>query len=120
MTQKYFGSITIVANNIKNCQQVKLFPHFCICYNVYMLKSTALANAFTAATLILYFAFYILQIFAPPFFRLMLNSQFLGADLASSVPKPNFINFLGVLIAVGLLAWVFGYLVGRIYNHLAS
>lgn len=85
-----------------------------------MLKPTALAGAFTASTVSLYVIFYILQIFAPPFFRLMLNSQFLGADLASSVPKPNLINFLGVLIAVGLIAWIFGYLLGRIYNRLAS
>ncbi|MDO8486780.1 MAG: DUF5676 family membrane protein [Candidatus Curtissbacteria bacterium] len=85
-----------------------------------MLKPVALASAFATATVIIYTAFYVLQIFAPPFFKLMLNSQFLGADLAASVPPPSLTGFLGVQIAVGLLAWVFGYLLGRIYNRLSS
>jgi len=80
----------------------------------------AFANAFTAATVSLYVIFYLLQIFAPPFFKLALNSQFMGADLASSVPKFNIANFLGVVIATGLLAWVFGYLLARIYNRLSA
>ena len=85
-----------------------------------MFKPVALANAFALTTIALYIVFYILQVFAPPFFKLILNSQFLGADLASLVPRPNPVNFLGIIIAVGLLAWVFGYLLGKVYNRLSK
>ncbi len=85
-----------------------------------MFKPVAAANAFAGATIILYIIFYLLQIAAPPFFKLVLNSQFMGADIASSVPQPNFTNFLGILIAAGLAVWIFGYCLARIYNRLTQ
>ncbi|MBI2598680.1 hypothetical protein HYW40_00450 [Candidatus Curtissbacteria bacterium] len=81
-----------------------------------MLKPVPLAASFAAATIVLYIIFYILQIVAPPFFKLALNSQFMGADFAALVPKPNLANFLGVIIAVGTVSWLFGYLLAKVYN----
>jgi len=83
-----------------------------------MLKPQALANSFASVAAILYVIFYLLKIIAPPFFRLLLKSQFFGADIASQVPKLSFVNFLGILIAVCVLTWIPGYLVAIIYNHL--
>lgn len=81
-----------------------------------MLKPEAFANSFALATAILYFFLFILNKLSPPFFKLFFNSQFLGADISSQVDKLHLINFLGALIAVSLLSWVFGYLVAKIYN----
>ncbi|MEX2028001.1 MAG: DUF5676 family membrane protein [Candidatus Curtissbacteria bacterium] len=84
-----------------------------------MFKPVPFANALALATAVIYFAFYILQIVAPPFFKLLINSQFFGADFASQVPAPNIVNFLGILIAVVAPAWVFGYFLARTYNRLS-
>lgn len=80
------------------------------------LNPVAFANAFAAAGIIFYLVLVILQLVAPPFFKLVLNSQFLGADIASQVPEANAINLLGFLIAMAVVAWIFGYLVAVIYN----
>jgi len=82
-----------------------------------MLKVESLANAFAISTAILYIALFVLKIIAPPFFKLFLNSQVFGADIASQIPKLNFLNFLGTLIAVSITAWIFGYMLAFIYNN---
>ena len=81
-----------------------------------MLKPQALAGSFAAATVALYLFLFLLRILAPPFFKLILNSQFFGTDLASQVPPFNLANLLGMLIAVGVTAWIFGYLAATFYN----
>jgi len=85
-----------------------------------MLKPHPLANAFAATTAIFYIVLYLLKLLAPPFFQLLLNSQFLGAPIASQVPNLNLANFLGAMIAVVVVAWVFGYLIATIYNRFAQ
>jgi len=82
-----------------------------------MLKAQALANSFALVTAFIYIILYLLKIIAPPFFKLLLNSQFFGVDIASQVPKFSFVNFLGILIAVCVSTWVFGYLIATIYNR---
>ena len=82
-----------------------------------MLKTESFANAFALATAILYIILFVLKIIAPPFFKLFLNSQVFGADIASQIPKLNFLNFLGTLIAVSITAWIFGYMLAFIYNN---
>lgn len=82
-----------------------------------MLKPTAFANAAALATIIFYLALLILKSIAPIIFRLIINSQFLGADIASQVPPLSGANFLGILIATALTVWIFGYLLARIYNR---
>ena len=85
-----------------------------------MLKPQALANSFVLTTATLYIFLYLLKLVAPPFFRLLINSQFLGADIASQVPKFSLVNFVGILIAACVVAWAFGYLLASIYNRLAE
>ena len=85
-----------------------------------MLKAQAFANAFAAASIILYLVLLILKLIAPPLFQLILNSQFLGADIASQIPKMNLANLIGILIAVGVFSWIFGYLIAVIYNRYAG
>lgn len=82
-----------------------------------MLKAQALANAFAGVSIALYILLFILKLIAPPLFQLIFNSQFLGADIASQIPKMNFANLIGTLIAVSVFSWVFGYLVAYLYNR---
>lgn len=69
-----------------------------------MLKSVPFANSFAAATAVFYIVLFILQTLAPPFFKLIFNSQFLGADITSQIPKLNLANFIGALISVSVVA----------------
>ncbi|MBI2012510.1 hypothetical protein HYS90_01120 [Candidatus Curtissbacteria bacterium] len=85
-----------------------------------MLNPNALANGFAATTALVYFGLYLLKLVAPPFFKLLLNSQFLGADIASQVPRLGLGGFLGILIAISVFAWIWGYLVAVFYNRFAS
>ena len=81
-----------------------------------MLKPQALANSLAGATALLYLFLYVLKLLAPPFFELILNSQYLGADVASQLPQISFPGFLGALIAIAVTSWTFGYIVAVIYN----
>ena len=85
-----------------------------------MLKPYALANAFAITAAIFHLVLFILKLFAPPFFQLLLNSQFLGAPIASQVPNLNLANFLGAIIAIIIVSWIFGYLIATIYNRFAQ
>lgn len=85
-----------------------------------MLNPQAAANAFAAASIIFYLVLVSLKLIAPPFFKLILNSQFLGADIASEVPRLNIANLLGYLIAMAVVTWIFGYIVAVIYNKSLS
>ena len=81
-----------------------------------MLKPVPLANSFAATAAAFYIFLFLLKALAPPFFKLIFNSQFLGADIASQMPKLNLANFIGALIAVSIVSWAFGYLVAIFYN----
>lgn len=81
-----------------------------------MLKPIQFANSFAAAAAIVYTALYLLKLLAEPLFRLILNSQLFGADVAAQVPSLSVFNFLGILIAVALVNWLFGYLIACLYN----
>ncbi|OGD88122.1 hypothetical protein A2693_02555 [Candidatus Curtissbacteria bacterium RIFCSPHIGHO2_01_FULL_40_12] len=85
-----------------------------------MLKPLPLANAVACASVVFYAFLYLLKLIAPPFFKLLLDSQFLGAPIASQVPDLNFANFLGALIAVACISWIFGYLVAVFYNRFSG
>jgi len=84
---------------------------------VIMLKPEAFANAFAAATALFYIFLFILKGLAPAFFKLFLNSQLFGADITSQIPKLTILNFIGTLLAVGISAWILGYIVALIYNN---
>lgn len=85
-----------------------------------MLNPAAFANAFAAASIIFYIILIITRLIAPPFFKLILNSQFLGADIASQVPRASAANLLGFLIAITVITWIFGYMVAVIYNRFSK
>jgi len=85
-----------------------------------MLKPEALGNSFAVSTIIIYIYLFILNRISPPFFELFINSQFLGADISSQISTLSAINFLGSLIAVGVLTWVFGYLLATVYNKTSN
>ena len=85
-----------------------------------MLSPWAFANAFALTTVILYGIIYLLRFIAAPFFKLIVNSSFFGADIASQVPELTLANLLGVLIISATLSWTFGYLTASIYNRYAK
>ena len=63
------------------------------------LSQTALANSMAILTAAFYLLFYLINLIAPGLFRFLFNAQFLGADVASLLPKEfasgNFIVGLG-------------------------
>lgn len=82
-----------------------------------MLRPDAFAAAFAGATGAFYIILFALKLVSPPFFKLFLNSQLFGADIASQIPTLSVLNFVGALIAVTVTGWIFGYLLALIYNH---
>ena len=85
-----------------------------------MLKPQPFANSFAAVTAGFYVALFILKSLAPPFFKLLLNSQFFGADIASQIPRLSATQFIGILIAVSVFAWIYGYFVAVAYNYFSK
>jgi hypothetical protein len=51
------------------------------------LSQTAFANSMAILTATFYLLFYLINLIAPGLFRLLFNAQFLGADVASLLPK---------------------------------
>jgi hypothetical protein len=85
-----------------------------------MLKPVAFGNAFAAVTAGLYIVLFLLKAAAPAFFKLVLNSQFFGADVASQVPRQTIGQFLGLLIAMAVFTWIFGYFLAVAYNYFSK
>ena len=85
------------------------------------LHQLALANSIAVASVLFYLVFYVLSLVAPPVFRLVFNSQFLGADVASLYPStPNPGTMVGSLVAIAVVGWVFGYVWAWLYNAWAK
>lgn len=85
-----------------------------------MLKPIPFANSFAATTLLFYVVLYLLKLLAPPFFELIFNSQFLGANVASLATEITFATFLGAAIAISVVTWIFGWTVAYFYNYFAK
>src|SRR5215467_8367543 len=51
------------------------------------LSQTAFANSIAILTAAFYLLFYLINLIAPGLFRFLFNAQFLGADVASLLPK---------------------------------
>jgi len=85
-----------------------------------MLKPVAFGNGFAGASIIFYLLLYVLKAIAPPFFNLVLNSRFFGANLATQTPNLDITTFLGFLIVIGVTSWIVGYLIAVIYNGSAQ
>lgn len=80
------------------------------------LKPSSVANASAVLTIICYFVFYVLSRVSPALFAYLFNAQFLGANIASSVPALNESAITGLLLSLAVFAWVAGYLWAHLYN----
>jgi hypothetical protein len=85
------------------------------------LSQTAFANSIAILTAAFYLLFYLINLIAPGLFRFLFNAQFLGADVASLLPKEcaarNFIVALGF---DGYHRLDFGYVWAWLYTRLAK
>ena len=80
------------------------------------LNPHAVANAGAALTVLCYLLFYCLSRVAPAAFAYLFNSQFLGADIARSVPALSAGSFVGLLVTITVFSWIGSYLWARLYN----
>ncbi len=86
-----------------------------------MLHKVAFASSLTVLSAVLYLLFYIFAVVAPAAFRFVFNAQFLGADVASLLPRQlSYGSFLGTLVAFAGSAWLIGYLWAWLYNRLMA
>ena len=74
------------------------------------LSQAAFANSMAILTAAFYLLFYLINLIAPGLFRFLFNAQFLGADVASLLPKEfasgNFYRCLGFDGYHGLDFWL--------------
>ncbi len=85
------------------------------------LSEFALANSLAIVAVLFYVVFFGLGLVAPEIFRFLFNAQFLGADVASLLPKRVSVgNFLGTVITLLLTGWMFGYVWAWLYNKLTK
>ena len=75
-----------------------------------MLNQAAFANSLAILTGALYLLFYLISLVAPGWFRHLFNAQFLGANVASLLPKKfTFSYFVRTLVILVITVWIFGY-----------
>ena len=83
-----------------------------------MLNKNAFAKSLTLSSGLFYLLVYLINLTAPSIFKLFLNAQFFGADIASALPAElTFIGFLRTLVVIMATGWVFGYLWAALYNR---
>jgi uncharacterized membrane protein len=86
-----------------------------------MLNKVAFASALALLTGALYLVLYVLAVLMPTVFRFIFNAQFLGADVASLLPRElSFLTFDATLVVLVITTWVFGYLWAWLYNRFAK
>ncbi|MBI2155031.1 MAG: hypothetical protein HYU24_15220 [Candidatus Rokubacteria bacterium] len=86
-----------------------------------MLSEFAFANSLAVLAACFYVVFFALGLVAPEMSGFLFNAQFLGADVASLLPKrvsPS--NFLGTVVTLVLTGWVGGYVWAWLYNKLTK
>jgi hypothetical protein len=86
-----------------------------------MLNPIAFASSLTILTGAVYLFLYLLAVIWREAFRFLFNAQFLGADVASLLPPDLSVgSFVSTLLSVIVLAWLFGYAWGWLYNGLGQ
>jgi len=86
-----------------------------------MLKEAAFASSLTILTGAFYIILYLLAIVSRDAFRFLFNAQFLGADVASLLPRELTAGVLvGTLLAIVVFVWLFGYAWAWLYNQMAK
>ncbi len=84
-----------------------------------MLNKTAFANALAILTALFYVAIYLIDLVAPNTFIFLFNAQFLGADVASLLPRISVALFVETLVVLVVTCWIFGYVWAGLYNWFA-
>jgi hypothetical protein len=85
-----------------------------------MLNPIAFASSLGVLSGALYLALYILALVWRDAFRFVFNAQFLGADVASLLPRElTPIGFFATLVALVVSAWILGFCWAWLYNRLA-
>jgi hypothetical protein len=85
-----------------------------------MLNPIAFASSLAILSGALYLALYVLAVVWRDAFRFVFNAQFLGADVASLLPRdPSATGFLATLVALVVSAWILGFCWAWLYDRLA-
>ncbi len=86
-----------------------------------MLNGLAFANSLAVLSDALYMVLYVLGVVWRDAFRFLFNAQFLGADVASLLPRElTYAGFLGTLLVLIISSWIFGFAWAWLYNRLAG
>jgi len=86
-----------------------------------MLNPMAFANSLAALSGAFYILIYVLAVVWRDAFEFLFNAQFLGADVASLLPRQlTYAAFLGTLLALIVIAWVFAFGWAWLYNRMAT
>jgi hypothetical protein len=86
-----------------------------------MLNSIAFANSLAIVSGVFYLAFYVLAVVWRDAFRFVFNAQFLGADVASLLPRQlPATGFVATLVALVISAWSLGFCWAWLYNRLVG
>lgn len=81
-----------------------------------MLQPIPFANAMAAASAIFVIVLLLLRLVTPSLFTLVFNSQMLGANIASLLPRDAVRPFLGGGVLVVVITWLFGLVWAVLYN----
>jgi hypothetical protein len=85
-----------------------------------MLNNVAFAHSLAILSGVVYIALYLLAVIWREAFRFVFNAQYLGADVASLLPRElSYAGFVGTLLALLVSAWLFGFAWAWLYNRLA-
>jgi hypothetical protein len=86
-----------------------------------MLNPIAFANSLAIVSGAVYLALYVLAVVWRDAFRFVFNAQFLGADVASLLPRQRpATGFLATLVALVIGAWLLGFCWAWLYNRLVG
>ena len=85
------------------------------------MKTTPFANALAAASVVYYLLCAVLAMIAPQFLLGMFQSWFHGINVTQlATTQRSFGSFLFGLISLAVVAWIFGYVWGWMYNKLSK
>ncbi len=86
-----------------------------------MLNSVAFASSLAILSGVFYLVLFLLAAVSRGAFRFVFNAQFLGADVASLLPRElSYAAFLGTLMFLLITGWVFGFAWAWLYNRLSG
>ncbi len=86
-----------------------------------MLNPMAFANSLAALSGVCYLLLYVLAVVWREAFQFLFNAQFLGADVASLLPRQlTYGAFVGTLLVLIATAWVFAFIWSSLYNRMAA